>query len=106
MESQTRQKQVLLAGKMVHFGHIRNPRHWHIFFHPVNERDSTREIRQIEKGISISEPKWVKVIIIMTSENLRSAMKDPFREHTTAYLVKPFVKLKLIEEIGKIDLIT
>ena len=63
-----------------------------------------KEIRRIEKENGISSLDGVKVIIT-TAKDDRKDIKDAFDAGCQAYIIKPILREKLLEEIRKLDLV-
>jgi len=71
----------------------------------LDGQEALRQIREMEKEIGIQGSAEVKVIMVTALDDPKNVVEAYYRGGATSYIVKPIVKVRLLDEIRSFGLI-
>ena len=71
----------------------------------LDGQEALRRIREMEKEIGIQGSAEVKVIMVTALDDPKNVVEAYYRGGATSYIVKPIVKVRLLDEIRSFGLI-
>lgn len=71
----------------------------------LDGQETLKQIREMEKEIGIQGSGEVKVIMVTALDDPKNVVEAYYRGGATSYIVKPIVKVRLLDEIRSFGLI-